>query len=135
MTAGPLKAMASSSLVGLCIEQINIERYNLIRRTTTKISSNGSSSSKSALRRVYDRVQFALDADFLKDDNRLLMKSGLEKARVDLFHCHLQHEQSGRSSNSITVGTGHSLPICYFLHVTLMALSALFGATVAARRN
>ncbi len=135
MIAGPLKAMASSSLVGLCIEHINIERYNLIRRTTTKIPSNGSSSCKSALRRVCDRVQFAVDADLLKDDNHLMMKSGLEKARVDLFHCHFQHEQSGRSSNSITVDTGRLLPICYFLHVALMTLSALFGATVAVRRN
>ncbi len=128
--------MASSSLVALCVQHVNNERYNLVRRTTTKIASNGSWSCKSALRRVCDRVQFALDTNYLKDDNHLLMRSGLEKARMDLFHCHLQHEQSERSSNSSTVDTEVRLPpIYYFLHVALMTLSALLGATVAARRN
>ncbi len=136
VTTGPLKAMVSSSLVALCVQHVNTKRYNLVRHATTKITSNSSSSCKSALRRVCDRVQFAFDADFLKDDNHFLTRSGLEKARVDLFHCHLQHEQSERTSNNITVDTEYHLPpFYYFLHLALMTLSALFGAMVAVRRN
>ncbi len=136
MTTGPLKAMVSSSLVTLCTQHVNIKRYNLVRHATTKITSNSSSNCKSALRRVCDRVQFAFDGDALKGDNHFLMRSGLEKARVDLFHCHLQHEWSEKTSNKITVDTEHHFPpLCYFLHLALMTLSALFGATVAVRRS